>query len=67
VILAKESWQIWLDPKSNYDTLNTLYAPYPSKEMQMHTVGNEVNSVKNNGVECINEVKVQLPRQGSLF
>ena len=67
VILAKESWKTWLDPQSDYHRLNTLYAPYPSEEMQMHTVGNEVNSVKNNSLECIKEVSAQAPKQGSLF
>ena len=66
VILAKESWKIWLNPKSDLSTLNKLYAPYSSEEMQMHTVSCEVNSVKNNGVECIKEA-IQVPIQGSLF
>lgn len=67
VILAKDTWITWLDPKSDYRTLNKLYAPYPSNEMQMHTVSNEVNSVKNNSKECIKEVSIKVPRQGSLF
>ena len=66
VILAKESWKTWLNPKSDLSTLNKLYTPYSSEEMQMHTVSYEVNSVKNNGVECIKEA-IQVPRQGSLF
>jgi len=67
VILAKESWKTWLDPQSDYHALNTLYVPYSSEEMQMHTVGSDVNSVKNNGLECIKEVREQPSRQGSLF
>ena len=67
VILAKESWKTWLDPKSDYRTLNKLYTPYPSHEMQMHTVSNEVNSVKNNGIECIKEASIEVPTQRSLF
>ena len=67
VILAKESWKTWLDPQSDYATLNTLYTPYPSEEIQMHTVGSEVNSVKNNSSECIKEVSAKVARQGSLF
>ena len=67
VILAKESWKMWLDPQSDYATLNTLYAPYSSEAMQMHTVGKEVNSVKNNSSECIKEASVQQTGQGSLF
>jgi putative SOS response-associated peptidase YedK len=67
VILAKQTWKTWLDHKSDYATLNTLYTPYPSEEMKMHTVGNEVNSVKNNSAQCIKEVRVPIPRQGSLF
>lgn len=67
VILAKESWQMWLDPKSDYATLNTLYTPYPSAEMKMHTVSHEVNSVKNNSASCIEEVILKATGQGSLF
>lgn len=67
VILAKDTWETWLDPKSDYHTLNKLYTPYPHSEMQMHTVSLEVNSVKNNSKECIKEVDIEVPRQGSLF
>lgn len=71
VILAKASWQIWLDPKSDYPTLNKFYTPYPSHEMQMHTVSELVNSVKNNSELCIKEgsqeESIKAPRQGSLF
>ena len=67
VILAKEAWQTWLDPKSDYATLNKLYTPYPSEEMQMYTISDEVNSVKNRGKECIEAYSVATPRQGSLF
>lgn len=66
VILAKNSWKTWIDSKSGYSTLNKLYIPYPSNEMQMHTVSNEVNSVRNNSSECIKEAML-VPRQGSLF
>ncbi|CAA6822428.1 MAG: Putative SOS response-associated peptidase [uncultured Sulfurovum sp.] len=67
VILAKEDWDTWLDAKSDYTTLNTLYTPYPSDKMQMHEVSQEVNSVKNNGKSCIEEASLQTPRQASLF
>jgi len=67
VILAKQDWKTWLDTKSDFATLNTLYVPYPSQEMQMHTVGSDVNSVKNNNPECIKEVHVPVIRQGTLF
>jgi len=67
VILAKDVWETWLNPKSDYATLNTLFTPYPNDEMQMHTVSDKVNSVKNNGIECIKKGTISLPRQGSLF
>ncbi|HIP28301.1 MAG TPA: SOS response-associated peptidase [Sulfurovum sp.] len=67
VILAKDTWKTWLEPKSNYATLNKLYTPYLSDEMQMYTVSEEVNSVKNNGISCIKEASRKVPRQASLF
>ena len=67
MILAKESWKTWLDPKSDYDTLNKLYTLYPNNEMQMHTVSHEVNSVKNNTKACIMEASIKEKGQGSLF
>jgi len=67
VILAKESWEIWLDPKSDYHTLNKLYEPFDGNLMQMHTVSDAVNSVKNRGENCIEEARVTAPNQGSLF
>jgi putative SOS response-associated peptidase YedK len=67
VILPKESWETWLDTKSNYATLNKLYTPYPSQKMKMYTVSNEVNSVRNSSKECILESRIQGIRQGSLF
>lgn len=67
VILSKKSWKTWLDPKSDYATLNKLYAPYPGDEMQMNTVSDKVNNVKNNGIECIKEATISMQRQASLF
>lgn len=67
VILDEESWKVWLDDKSTYHDLNRLYTPLESEKMHFYPVGDIVNSVKNDSVECIQEVAHTLPRQATLF
>ena len=57
VILSKEVEQIWLDP-SIVDSyfLKSLLLPFPANQMIPYEVSSRVNSVKNNGPECIEPV-----------
>ncbi len=67
VILESHQWDLWLNDRSNYRELNRLFIPLQSNKIRHFRVGNFVNSVKNEGVECILELKEIVPRQGTLF
>ncbi len=67
VILEAEQWDVWLDAKSTYAELNKLYTPLANEKMKYYPVGDTVNSVKNDSITCIEEVRQVVPRQGSLF
>ena len=67
VILEQHQWKVWLDDKSTYADLNTFYEPLASEKMRYFSVGEMVNSVRNDGVGCIEEVEAVEPRQRSLF
>jgi len=54
VILPREVEQVWLDQGINDSTfLKSLLTPYPADRMMAYEVSTFVNSVKNNGIECL--------------
>lgn len=59
VILPREEEQRWLD-RNNEDTsaLLSLLKPYPDEEMLAYPVSSKVGNVKNESVNCIEEVIV---------
>jgi putative SOS response-associated peptidase YedK len=63
VILRPEDYARWLDP-SFHDVggLRHVLAPYPAWQLESVRVGPAVNSVANDGPECL-----EPPRQASLF
>ncbi|MDF1878276.1 SOS response-associated peptidase [Sulfurimonas sp. SAG-AH-194-C20] len=67
VILKNNDWELWLNDNSTYRELNQLFTPLSSEKINHFRVGELVNSVKNNGVDCISESNVITPRQGTLF
>ena len=67
VILESNQWELWLNHKSNYNELNTLFIPLPSDKIKYFRVSEVVNNVKNNSVECITKNLKTQPRQGTLF
>ena len=67
VILQPHEWELWLDSKSTYHDLNKLYTPLSSELMELIPVRDTVNSVKNDGVECIEKAIHTEPRQATLF
>jgi len=67
VILESNQWELWLNHKSNYNELNTLFTPLPSDKIKYFRVSEVVNNVKNNSVECITKNLKTQPRQGTLF
>ena len=67
VILESHQWELWLDHKSNYSELNSLFIPLPNDKITYYPVSELVNSVKNDSMECIAENREIEPRQGTLF
>ena len=54
VILSGETQALWLDPLTDdHKILEPLLAPAPSELLTSHPVSDTVNSVKNQGPECI--------------
>jgi putative SOS response-associated peptidase YedK len=54
VILPEEQFDQWLDPKNeDVAALQELLRPYPAEEMIAFPIGTLVNSVKNQGPDCI--------------
>ncbi|HSK99607.1 MAG TPA: SOS response-associated peptidase [Rubrobacteraceae bacterium] len=53
VILARDAYDVWLDPASESDELAGLLAPYPDEEMETYPVSRFVNSPRNNDPRCI--------------
>jgi len=54
VILPRDVEQEWLDQGINDSTfLKSLLVPYPADLMIAYEVSAFVNSVKNNGAECL--------------
>lgn len=53
VILAHDTYDVWLDPASERDELTGLLASYPEDEMEAYPVSRFVNSPSNNDPRCI--------------
>ncbi len=54
VILPPTAYDLWLDPDTDEpEVLNGLLVPYPAQEMVIRPVTRFVNSVRNEGAECI--------------
>ncbi len=61
VILAPETWDVWLDPSADPGELRSLLVPAPPDELVMYPVAPLVNSVRNNGPELVRPVEIQAP------
>ena len=59
VILQRGDEQRWLD-RNNEDTadLLSMLKPYSEEEMMVYPVSQKVGNVKNDSVECIEEVTI---------
>ena len=54
VILPREVELVWLDQSITDSTfLKSLLMPYPADQMLAYEISPFVNSVKNNGLECL--------------
>lgn len=61
VILSRNAEHVWLD-QSIVDSgfLKSLLVPYPAELMVAYEVSAFVNSVKNNGPECLESAESRL-------
>lgn len=53
VILAPETWGLWLDPKTPREVLQTLCTPAPENVLKAFAVAKTVGAVKNEGPHLI--------------
>ena len=67
VILESQQWDLWLNPRSTYGELNKLFTPLQNDKITYYPVGDLVNNVKNNSIECIKENLKTETGQGTLF
>ena len=62
VILSQETEALWLDPMTeDTEILDQLLAPSPTEYMAGYQVSQFVNSPRNSGPECIQEVEPAAP------
>ena len=67
VILTKGAESIWLDNSlEDMTELKEVLVPYPAGEMAGYEVSSAVNSVKNDGPQCIQPQTDPVPYQASL-
>jgi putative SOS response-associated peptidase YedK len=68
VILAKEDYDLWLDPgMSDVQVISELLRPYDASRMQCYPVSSRVNQVQNDDAECSAPVPLESPAQRPLF
>lgn len=57
VILQEDTYDLWLDPKTNdTDYLKSLLVPFPAERMEAYAVSTLVNSPKNDMAACIEPI-----------
>jgi len=56
VILHPARYEAWLQDYTPVQTLQQLLMPYPAEEMETYRVSSEVNSPKNDTMDCIRPV-----------
>lgn len=53
VIIPRDDWDLWLDPKTDEGGIAHLLAPYPPQAMTMREVSERVNHVRHDDPGCI--------------
>ena len=62
VMLPPSAWDTWLDPEvDDLDLLGKFLVPAPSKLITIHPVSTEVNNVRNQGPQLMDEVDPEEP------
>ncbi len=57
VILSPDAGEVWLDPKTDLETLLRLLVPCAPEWLDAYDVSTLVNSPKNDSPECIEPVE----------
>ena len=66
-ILGPESFEVWLDPKTDHAVLEKLLTPFPASKMKSHPVSRAVNAPENDSEELIERVDAEVGTTPSLF
>ena len=67
VILNQKDWAKWLDTRTSFNELNKLFTPCSSEFIDILEVGESVNSVRNDSIQCLEKSNRVSMSQGSLF
>jgi putative SOS response-associated peptidase YedK len=68
VILAKQDFDLWLDPgMGDVNVIAELLKPYDPSWMRCYPVSDRVNHVQNDDAECAAPIHLGTPPQGQLF
>jgi putative SOS response-associated peptidase YedK len=66
-ILEPESYEVWLDPRTDARVLRKMLAPFPSSKMKSHPISRTVNYPENDSAELLVRVDAEAGTTGSLF
>ena len=66
-ILEPESYEVWLDPRTDPVALKKLLAPFPASKMKTHPVASAVNLPENDSAQLLVRVDAELGTTPSLF
>jgi putative SOS response-associated peptidase YedK len=66
-ILEPDSYEVWLNPKTDPVALKKLLAPFPASKMKTHSVSSAVNSPENDSAQLLVRVDAELGTTPSLF
>jgi putative SOS response-associated peptidase YedK len=67
VILPPDDYRLWLDPRTDLDSLRNLLIPFPAATMSFHPVSTAVNSAQNDSAELVKREDCEIGTQPSLF
>ena len=66
-ILLPEVQHDWLNPRTNRVALLRMLQPYPASQMNLHPVGNGVNSPENDSADLLRAIDAEVGQTLSLF
>ncbi len=67
VILSPENYNLWLDPRTDLESLRKLLVPFPAAMISFHPVSTAVNSAQNDSPELIKREDCEIGTTPSLF